>query len=141
ALDLYGNNATGYTGIITFTSTDTQGVLPANYTFTSSDGGVHTFSATLKTSGSQTLTASDTVTTSISGSQLGILVNTAAVSGLQVSGFPSPTTAGVAHNFAVTAQDIFGNTVTGYTGTVTFTSTDSQGVLPANYSFASADAG
>jgi hypothetical protein len=45
----------------------------------------------------------------------------------------------------VTAQDQFGNTVTGYTGTVHFTSTDAQAVagagLPANYTFVAGDSG
>ena len=59
ALDEFGNVATGYRGTIHFTSSDSQAVLPADYTFTAADAGVHTFSATLNTTGSQTLTASD----------------------------------------------------------------------------------
>jgi len=43
--------------------------LPANYTFTAADNGVHTFSATLKTTGLQSLFATDTVTSSITGKQ------------------------------------------------------------------------
>ena len=89
---------------------------------------MHTFVATLKTAGSQSLTVSDTVTSTLAGTQSGILVNPAALSALGVIGFSSPTTAGVAHSFTVTARDAFGNTVTGYRGTVHFTSTDSQGV-------------
>jgi streptogramin lyase len=45
ALDPYGNFATGYTGTVHFTSTDPQASLPADYTFTAADNGVHTFSA------------------------------------------------------------------------------------------------
>jgi hypothetical protein len=52
-----------------FTSSDGQASLPANYTFTAADGGVHTFSATLKTAGSQMLTATDTIASSITGAQ------------------------------------------------------------------------
>ena len=44
----YGNVVTGYTGTIHFTSSDVQAVLPANYTFTTADGGMHRFTATLK---------------------------------------------------------------------------------------------
>jgi hypothetical protein len=51
-----------------------RAVVPANYKFTSSDAGVHTFSALLKTTGSQSLTATDTVTSSITGTDLGIQV-------------------------------------------------------------------
>jgi hypothetical protein len=58
-----------------------------------------------------------------------------------VAGFPSPTTAGVAGSFTVTAQDAYGNTATGYTGTVHFTSSDAQALLPADYTFTGADAG
>ena len=94
---------------------------PANYAFVAGDAGVHTFSATLKTAGSQSLTATDTVTGSITGTQTGITVNPAAASSLIVSGYPSPTTAGVAHSFTITAKDPFSNTATGYSGTVTFT--------------------
>jgi hypothetical protein len=59
----------------------------------------------------------------------------AAFSVLAVSGFPSPTTAGVAHNFRVTAQDAYGNTITGYTGTVHFSSSDPQASLPGDFTF------
>ena len=47
-----GTTDTGYTGTVQFTSSDPQAVLPANYTFTTADQGVHTFTATLKTAGS-----------------------------------------------------------------------------------------
>ena len=49
AYDPYGNVATGYTGTVHFTSSDPLAVLPANYTFTSTDAGQHIFSATFKT--------------------------------------------------------------------------------------------
>src|SRR5207245_719458 len=133
--------ATGYTGTVTFTSSDAQAARPANYTFVAADNGVHTFSAMLKTVGAQSLTATDTVTGSITGTQGGINVTTAAVSTLVVSGYPSPTTAGAAQNFTVTAKDAFGNTATGYTGTVDFSASDAQAVKPANYTFVAADNG
>src|SRR5205814_686964 len=66
----------------------------------------------------------------------------AAVNNFLVASYPSPTTAGVAHTFTVTARDVFGNTVTGYTGPVTLTSTDSQASFsPATYTYVTADAG
>src|SRR5260370_39150071 len=67
AKDAYGNVATGYTGTVHFTSTDLQAVLPANYTFVAGDNGVHTFNVTLKPAGSGTVTAPDTVTSTITG--------------------------------------------------------------------------
>ena len=48
-----------------------------------------------------------------------------------VAGFPSPTTAGVAGTFTVTAEDAYGNTTPAYAGTVKFTSSDAQAVLPS----------
>src|SRR5204863_3728849 len=58
-----------------------------------------------------------------------------------LSGFPSSTTAGAAHTFTVTGTDASGNVLTGYAGTVHFTSSDPQAVLPADYTFTAADQG
>jgi hypothetical protein len=92
AKDPYGNTATGYTGTVHFTSSDSKAALPADYSFKAGDAGVHTFSATLKTAGSRSITAKDTVTGTITGTQSGITVNAAAASQLKVTA-PSMTTA------------------------------------------------
>jgi hypothetical protein len=60
---------------------------------------------------------------------------------LIVSGFPSPVTAGAAHDFTVTALDSSNTTDTGYIGTLHFTSTDTLAVLPDDYTFSPADGG
>jgi dGTPase len=140
AKDAYGNTATGYTGTVHFTSSDAKAVLPANYTFTSGDAGQHTFSITLKTAGSQSVTASDTVTGSITGTASGIAVNPAAASQFLLSA-PSSVTHGVAFSVTLTVEDAYGNVVTGYRGTVHFSSSDSTATLPANYTFTASDAG
>ncbi|MGC2322709.1 MAG: kelch repeat-containing protein, partial [Terriglobales bacterium] len=140
AKDGFGNVAVGYTGTVHFTSTDPQAVLPADYAFQAADAGAHTFSATLKTAGTQSITATDTTTGSIIGSQ-SVTVNSGPAALLVVKGYPSPATAGVSSSFNVCAKDGFGNTATTYTGTVHFTSSDSQAVLPADYTFQTADAG
>jgi hypothetical protein len=57
-----------YRGTVHFTSTDAAATLPADYTFTAADAGRHTFSVAFGTSGSQTLTATDTGHPSIVGS-------------------------------------------------------------------------
>jgi uncharacterized lipoprotein NlpE involved in copper resistance len=54
-----GAPATGYTGSVGFTSTDTVAYLPAQYTFTAADAGGHDFLATLNTTGAQSVTATD----------------------------------------------------------------------------------
>jgi autotransporter-associated beta strand protein len=67
ALDSFGNTATGYTGTVHFGSSDGQAGLPGDYTFVSADNGQHTFTVTLQSAGSQTISAIDTVTSSITG--------------------------------------------------------------------------
>jgi hypothetical protein len=72
AVDPFGQPAYGYTGTVTFATTDPDPgvVLPADYTFTPDDQGSHTFSGgfTLITPGDQTLTATDASDDTIVGS-------------------------------------------------------------------------
>ena len=78
AKDLFGNTFTGYVGTVHFTSTDSRATLPANYTFTAGDAGVHTFSGVvLNSAGSQSITATDTLIGTATGAQTGITVNPA----------------------------------------------------------------
>ncbi len=140
AKDPYGNTASGYVGTVHFTSSDAKAVLPANYTFTAADAGMHTFSATLKTAGAQSITATDTTTPSLSGAEGGITVKPAAASRFVLTG-PSKVRAGVPFSLTLTVQDAYGNIVTGYTGTVHLSSTDSTALLPANYTFTATDQG
>ena len=135
-----GTTDTAYTGTVHFTSSDGQAGLPADYTFTAADAGVHRFIATMKTAGTQSLTAADTVTGRIFGGQAGIVVKPAAASQLIIGGLPS-VTHGVAFTFTVSMVDAYGNIATGYVGTVHFSSSDSTATLPANYTFTAADAG
>jgi hypothetical protein len=92
-------------------------------------GGTGSFTATLKTAGTQSITATDGTST---GSHTGITVSPAPTSLFVVTGFPSPVTAGKAGSFTVTAQDAYGNTTPAYAGTVTFTSSDGQASLPGS---------
>jgi hypothetical protein len=147
AKDAYGNVATGYLGAIKFTSSDGAATLPATvaspYTFTVADHGVHKFSlgVTLRTAGTQWVKATDTVTSTITGTQSGIVVTPGAAKTLVVSGIPSPYVGGVAHSVIVTARDAYGNVATGYRGTINFTSSDTKAVLPGDYTFTALDAG
>jgi len=131
AIDVLNNVATGYTGTVHFTSTDPAATLPADVTFTAGMAGVGTFAATLKTAGNRTITATDTVTASITGTSNTIAVSPAAATHFLVTA-PGTATAGTAFNFTVTALDPFNNIVTGYAGVAHFTSSDGAATLPAN---------
>jgi beta-glucanase (GH16 family)/regulation of enolase protein 1 (concanavalin A-like superfamily) len=143
AVDQYGNPALAYTGTVHFSSSDLQGGLPANYTFTAGDAGVHTFAnaVTLKTAGAQTVTATDTVTGSITG-QAGVTVSAAAATHFKIKA-PASVTAGSAFSVTVTALDAYGNIAKGYLGSIHFTSSDTASgvVLPADYPFTAKDRG
>ncbi len=129
AKDALGNTATGYTGMVHISSSsDGQATLSADATLTA---GVGYFGAALRTSGNQTLTATDTTNSSLSGTSLAIAVSPAAASHFVVSA-PNAAITGNPFSFTVTAKDPFNNTATGYIGTLTFTSTDSQAALPGN---------
>jgi len=132
-----GSADTGYSGTVQITSSDPQAVLPANFTIT---GGTATFTATLKTAGSQSLTATDTVTSGISGSDAGITVTPAAATQFVLSG-PTRVAPSAGFSITVTALDAYGNVATGYTGTVKFTDSATGATLPANYTFKSSDSG
>jgi len=133
ALDASNNLVTTYSGTVHFTSTDSQAGLPANSTLTNGTGS---FSATLKTAvGGQTITATDTATPSITGTSSSVNVSAAAATHFSVTA-PATATSGTAFNFTVTPLDASNNVATSYSGTVHFTSTDGQAVLPANSTLA-----
>jgi hypothetical protein len=128
AQDGGNNTVAAYSGTVHFTSTDGAAVLPANTTLTN---GVGTFSSTLKTSGSRTITATDTVSSSVTGTSGTIAVAAGAATHFSVNA-PASATSAVAFNISVTALDQFNNTATGYGGTVHYSSTDAAAVLPAD---------
>jgi len=128
ARDAADNVATGYTGTAHFSSSDAKAVLPANSTLTD---GVGAFAATLLTAGNQTLTATDTVTASITGTSSSITVNAGPPTHLTVSA-PTTVQLGMAFSFTVTALDAANNVAGSYSGTMHFSSSDARALLPAN---------
>jgi hypothetical protein len=146
ALDQFSNVTTFYTGTVHFTKTDSGAgsALPTDYTFTGGDAGVHTFTngVTLVTAGSRTVTATDTVTPSITGTTSSIFVSAASANHFTVTA-PGSATVSVAFTVTVTAFDPYANVASGYAGTVHFTSSDPSLsiVLPADYTFLGGDAG
>jgi hypothetical protein len=131
AKDGANNTVPSYTGTVAFTSSDAQAVLPASSPLTN---GVGSFSGTLKTAGSQTFTATDTVSSTIHGTSNNVTVSAAAVATLAVD-ISTPAPVGFATVMHVNPHDQYGNSVTGYTGTLHFTSTDSAATLPPDGAF------
>ena len=76
ATDAYGNRLSSYRGTIHITSSDPAAVLPADYTFTAADSGVHKFplGLTLEALGTQWVRATDKATPTITGVQAHIAV-------------------------------------------------------------------
>ena len=133
ALDQFSNTAIGYTGTVTFTTTDagTGAQVPADYTFVPADNGVHVLSSgvTLVTPGSQTVTATDTAS-SVTGTTNPILVNPF---GAHFSvNVPSRAMAGSPFNVTVTALDGSNIPVPAFVDPVGLSSTDSAANLPAS---------
>lgn len=142
ARDAAGAVATSYRGTVAFGSDDGRApVLPAAYTFTAADAGVHTFPAVaLHRAGTRTVTVADQTDPWLSGA-VSVLVKAGPVTTLAVSG-PSRAVAGVPFDVRVSAVDAWRNWVPAYRGTVAFRSTDGKvRSLPPRYTFTSADRG
>jgi hypothetical protein len=142
--DAYGNTTPDYTGTVHFSSGDPYGArLPPDYRFRATDRGMVRFplGATLYTSGRWDVTATDTAT-GITGSKF-VNVIPAAPDHFKVETSASdPDVAGTAFDVTVTVQDVYANTVTGYRGTVHFSSGDPYGArLPVDYPFQPSDQG
>jgi hypothetical protein len=127
AVDANGVPVASYSGTVHFSSTDggTAVVLPADATLANGHG---TFSVTLVTSGSRTLTATDTAASTVTGSAA-IDVVAGPATRLALSTTATPT-AGTSFSFTVRALDRFGNSATAYAGRVRFTSSDGAATLP-----------
>ena len=125
ALDSANNVVTSYPGTVVFSSTDAHAQLPPPSTLT---GGSETFSATLKTSGNESITAIDTKTATLSG-----VSNMITASGPATHlALTVPATAATRTQVmvAVTALDASNNLSSSYSGTVHFTSSDAKAILP-----------
>jgi hypothetical protein len=138
--DATGKTATSYTGTVQLTSSDSHAVLPASYAFTAADKGVHAFSVTLKTSGAQSISAQDKNAANVVGTTL-VTVASAPATSCAVTGLPTTTPAGGVLGARVTVSDANNNVATGYTGTITVTSSDTAAVLPSPTAFGAADFG
>jgi biotin carboxyl carrier protein len=141
ALSANNRVATGYAGTVSLTSSDANASLPGSYTFSpGTDNGTHTFTVSLSTAESATLTATDTTTSTITGKASITAEAATAVTQFKVLsfGFALP---GLPTYVLVEAMDANNHVLAGYTGTVTFTSSDASATLPANYTFTASDDG
>jgi dUTPase len=135
-LDAYGNVAEDYTGSVALSSSDAAASLPEAHAFISTDMGRFTFeNITLLTAGMQTLTASAAGLTA-STVELEVLPRK-----LLLTGLPATLRAGDSATVSLEVLDGFGVRDAGYTGTVRFSSSDSNATLPSEYTFATADLG
>jgi len=126
ALGASGQTATSYSGTLHFTSSDNNASLPADSPMNSITG---TFSVTLNSAGSQTIMVTDA--NSLKGSST-ITVGASAPTHFSISAAIYAATIGTPYSFTVTAADALGNTVTSYSGTVHFTTSDTAAVPPAD---------
>lgn len=134
AKDVNNRLASSYLGTIHFS-------LPLglpDYQFTASDYGVHWFNVTLTAAGTQTITAADTLTPSITGSSATIVNPAPTATHFEILS-PKYVTAGVSVTITVIALDQYNHVATGYTGTVGFTSTGAT--VPGNTPFIASNDG
>ncbi len=124
ALNASGIVVPGFGGTVHLTSTDAAAGLPANATL---PNGQRTFTVTLKTAGTQTVTAKDVVS-SVTGTTGGIVVSPGNTTHLLVTA-PSGAGSGAYFFVVVTAKDANQNTVPSFGGSVHLTSSDSAAVL------------
>ena len=104
ALTPSGNLAATYAHTIHFTSSDADAQVPADYTFTSVDAGNHTFSITLETAGSQSVTVTDTATSALNASQTVTVGFGAGFAVTSVSGSGQSAIVGAAFATTLTAR-------------------------------------
>ena len=137
-------NVVSSTDTVGITSSDANATLPANAALVA---GTKTFSVTLKTAGSRTITATDiTDGTKTANTSPAITVNAGAFTKMQLlvpgeaaapgtatgkTGTPTGQTANAAFNVTVNAVDANWNVVSS-TDTVGITSSDVNAILPAN---------
>lgn len=119
ALDGFNNVMTGYVGSVHFTSTDRMAVLPADYTFTTADNGVHTFTVTLRTLGSDTVRVRDKINAGVNG-MVSVTVSggwavagalAAATTARSATPAPTPPPAAAAPAMAAPARPIVGRAI------------------------------
>jgi streptogramin lyase len=125
AKDSYGNTVGSgpnqYLGTAVLGSTDAQAAgLGVSHTFRPSDAGSYTFTGVaLKTAGAQTITATDSVSSSIVGSGVVPVIATGATGLMFSTPPPTPVIAGQNFTIVVSAEDPYHNIAASFDGNVT----------------------
>ena len=122
ARDAFGNTATGFTGTVTVAiGTNPGGGTLSGTTSVGAVNGVATFANLSINKAGSGYTLQATAASLTGATSASFNITPAAASMLAFTGQPSNTTAGATISPAVqvTARDAFGNTATGFTGTVT----------------------
>ncbi len=140
ALDASNHRVRGYSGTVQLTSSVSGDTLPANYTFGASDHGLHLFQVTFGAADTETLTATDTANSSLTGS-VSVTVNPPQVATHFLILTRHHVEVGQTTYVLVAALDASNHLVRGYTGTVHFAGSDSNVTLPADYQFQASDNG
>jgi hypothetical protein len=131
--DARGTRAGSYRGTVQFT-TSGDATLPAAYTFTAADKGVHTFVAALDTNGGHWIRAQDTADPSLTGNVTVFVAPAGPASVVATGGTPQSAAVGRAFSSPLTATvlDACGTPVAGTTVAFTApTSGSASAVLSA----------
>jgi len=138
AIDASGSVVTAYQGTAQLASDDTAATV--DLVFGAADGGSKNTQFATDVAGTITVSVKDKTNANLTG-LISLHTKNGAATKLQIKGLASSASAGDALPFAVTALDAKGNAVKDYTGQVTVTSDDAAAVLPAAYTYVSADSG
>jgi len=132
-LDMNGNLATtgNLTDTVHFAATGSSNSLPGDAPLV---GGQGTFSVTLGSLGTQTITVTDVTNSGITGASVNVQVNSANNATHFLVSAPSSVSCGNSFSFTVQAQTS-SNTQANYSGTIHFSSSDPSASLPGSQSF------
>jgi hypothetical protein len=134
--DAYGNGIPNQTA--TFMSSGTTNTIFQVSSLTDANGQV---TGTLTSSKAEVKTVAFSSPMALTSLNTPVTFVSDVAASLAVSGISTTVTAGASHGITVRALDQYLNTVTSFAGTIQFSSTDPQAVLPSNYTFVSGDSG
>jgi hypothetical protein len=140
AVDASGARSWNYAGRVHFSSTDSKAILPPDMTFPATDAGILTVSVIFNTAGSQTLTVVSQTGAPITGHKSLNVTAMGPVTHFRIYATDS-VSAGSPASILILALDANGRVVPNYAGTVHFTSTDPNAILPPDYTFLASDRG